>query len=167
MGQVNKIPLGFLNMLSSQTGGRNPPEYADSIVPTVEMTPFFHSPALRIVFNNIAVGTGLVNTFHSIPVPENKAWFVYGWAFDRLQALGTDEFQVAFGIGGMTTPGFMALHTSPIVGPGLAIGDRQSYAALSESVIPLTSGMSVQLRFLHVAGTQAAQFQALVAQFDA
>lgn len=72
--QANRIPSGFLDLIGAETGGKNPPIYADFVQPSVELLELYAAQTLANVNETIAhtaAGTPL-----TITVTEGETWLL-------------------------------------------------------------------------------------------
>ena len=141
MGQINKIPLGYLNMLGSQTGGKNPFFAAEQVNPTVEMSPFYHAQAMSVstdVLVGVAVGDQVIRT-----VPDNEAWMLYGWGFSYIALSAGNKQYFRLDLSRLprssttTLNHFLAILRHENV---LAVGDLTGSSIYFDNPIPLTAG---------------------------
>lgn len=145
MGQVNKIPLGYLNMLQSQTGGRNPANTSDVVSPTVEMSEFYHAQNLSNEWVQL-VHVG-VNVSSTIQVPADEAWFL--WAIHVSQPHQTSAVDFVWGevglnllpkSGNIQIMGLFSFKIGPTSGTA---GGRMEASVTFGQRIPLVSGVQL------------------------
>ena len=92
MGQINRIPIGYLDLLGTETGGKNPAAAPELISPTLSMNELYASQTLagkNFALNSVAVGN---NNF--ITVPNDEAWILYGLGANTISPLAGDEDQI-------------------------------------------------------------------------
>ena len=118
MGDVNRIPRGFLDLIGAQTQGKNPPVFSDGLSPIVDMTPLYLAQTL---------GTHKETLLHSnnaeqlaVVVPSDEVWWLLSVATTSLSTVAGSFEQWAFIIkdviretGGATH--LPAIHVSPLV----------------------------------------------------
>jgi len=78
MGQVNRIPNGFLDLLGVQSLGRNPPLFSDAVSPTVDLTEYYSAQTLSSHtedFTHTAADQQVV-----VFVPEGETWLLRGFS---------------------------------------------------------------------------------------
>ena len=97
MGQVNRIPNGFLDLLGVESLGRNPPAFADAIQPMVNLTEFYAAQTLSSHeedFNHTAAGDQVI-----VRVPSEETWFLRSVSVRADGLASTSEIEVwEFGI---------------------------------------------------------------------
>ena len=74
MGQVNRIPNGFLDLLGVESLGRNPPQFLDVITPIVDLTEFYAGQTLsshEVDFSHSSPGDQTI-----VRVPEGETWLL-------------------------------------------------------------------------------------------
>ena len=82
MGDVNRIPRGFLDLVGAQTQGKNPPVFSDGLSPIVDMTPLYLAQTLgthKEIFAHTVAGQQIATV-----VPSDEIWL--------LLSLGTSAF---------------------------------------------------------------------------
>lgn len=82
MGQVNRIPSGFLDLLGAQSQGKTPPLYADVLGPVVDMGELYRGNALSMVVETLA-HTTFGNT-QDFTVPAGETWLLRAVSSDEL-----------------------------------------------------------------------------------
>lgn len=87
MGQVNRIPSGFLDLLGVESLGRNPPLFSDAISPVVNLTEFYAGQTLSAHSVPFAHSTEDAQTV--VFVPEGETWFLRGVSALSQAAPGT------------------------------------------------------------------------------
>lgn len=90
MGQVNRIPNGFLDLLGVESLGRNPPAFADQIIPITDLTEFYAAQTLSahtVDFNHTAFQNQQLVT-----VPSEETWFLRAVSVDG-SLPGTANFE--------------------------------------------------------------------------
>lgn len=164
MGQINKIPLGFLNMLGSQTGGKNPFNVNEVVAPTVEMIPFYHAQAMQIMSTNFTPAGNLDS--QTIVVPNDESWFVYVINNSELTTLGNDSIRWQIGItapksGNTNIP----IHTDPVsLGGGAAVTQIAS-AVRFNPPLPLVAGTIIRQTVVDLVGARNMFLQVYAAVF--
>ena len=168
MGQINKIPLGYLNMLGSQTGGKNPFFAAEQVNPTVEMAPFYHGSAMA-VSTDVLVSTAPGDEVTRF-VPANEAWFLYsiGASGSVLGSSAVRDLQVNLQhlprSSSPTLPGQIATLTSSTAS---AAGDVIAASQLFPVPIPLIAGTSIQTIINRRSGATTMTISYVYAKFTA
>ena len=146
MGSINKIPLGFLSMIQSQTGGKNPSQSADFVSPVIDMSEFYHAQNLSNEWVQL-VHVG-VNVSSTIEVPSDEAWFL--WAIGVVQPHQTSAVDFVWGSVGLNRLPKSGL-IQPVelftfkIGPtsGAANGRMEQGVTFGQR-IPLVSGTQIQ-----------------------
>ena len=87
MGDVNRIPRGFLDLIGAQTQGKNPPVFSDGLSPIIDMTPLYLAETL---------GAHKLNFSHTVSaqqaavvIPTGEVWL--------LLSVGTQAFATTVG----------------------------------------------------------------------
>ena len=166
MGAINKIPLGLLNMLGSQTGGKNPFDLAEIVRPTVDLTSFYHAQALKTSAVSLvytAVGDNV-----QMEVPAGEAWFVYTIGVSVTSVTGADR--AAFGVYLRDLPKSGVAAT--LIFNTRELNDVVAGDILSDSVrfpvpLPLTAGMELSLLTHSLTNSRTVFMTALYATFQA
>lgn len=92
MGQINRIPNGFLDLLGTETGGKNPSQAPEVVAPVLTMNELYSSQTLEsknFGINSLAAGN---NNF--IIVPDSETWILYAVACNTIAPLVGDADQV-------------------------------------------------------------------------
>lgn len=169
MGQINKIPLGYLDMLRSQTGGKNPFFASETVNPVVDMTPFYH--ALEMDGSSVTLAYTGVGDSVDITVPSDEAWFVYTWGFSAQASANTDRVHWLVNV--LRLPG-----GSAVIGPLIASTIQSSSAPDNQTgfmvgsvqfpvPIPLTAGAIIRSTVAGQTGSSTATISVLAAKFKA
>ena len=87
MGEVNRIPRGFLDLIGAQTQGKNPPVFSDGLSPIIDMTPLYLAQTLGAHKLNFAHTVNAAQA--SVTVPSDEVWL--------LLSLGTQAFASTVG----------------------------------------------------------------------
>ena len=75
MGRINTNPLGLLDLLQSKTDGVNPSDLAESVAPTLDMTPFYISEKMGHAFS--VVSTATIGNQSEISVPAGEVFSLF------------------------------------------------------------------------------------------
>lgn len=169
MAQVNRIPLGFLDLIGAQTGGRNPPETTDFLSTTVDLTELYLGQTLSgldFLLNHNAVADN-----HLFTVPSGEAWMIRAVSVNAtLGSIALTE-RWAFGIQNLTREDPTMLSAAPFlwVSRELSVGIAGQVAADAQvfgQPFVLTPGASLAARlFERDAGpARDSRVQALVSR---
>jgi hypothetical protein len=167
VGQINKIPLGYLNMLGSQTGGKNPFNSLEEVLPMVDMVPFYHAQAMKCITASYTPSSLLDSQF--VRVPDDEAWMVYGVFNRELTISASDSVRWQNVIGGLPKSG---LDAYTCYCDGVLLQNTASTALLASGInfpvpIPLQAGGQVSQVFADGAGNRASTLMVLAAVFKA
>lgn len=111
MGQVNRIPRGFLDLVGAQTQGKNPPLFSDGLSPIVDITPFYLAETVGIDRLNLAhTVVGNVGTFI---IPQDETWSIIAVGSTAVVALATEFEQIQWQT--LSTPRQVPVGTVPAV----------------------------------------------------
>jgi len=165
MGQVNRIPNGFLDLLGVESLGKNPPLYSDAISPTVDLTELYSAQTLSSHtedFSHTAIDDQVV-----IFVPEGETWLLRAVGFRSGILTNTNEYEMwEFSLdslprgntGGATSePG---IWTSKRVINQLVGGARESDDFTLPAPLALTAGVALRAKLL-IRDTSGARTTAL------
>lgn len=113
MQQTNRIPGGFLDLIGAETGGKNPPRYADLLTPSVEMFELYAGQTLSGATQTVStVNPG--ETF-DLKVPQNEAWYLRSLSVDVLYSASTRNERWSFWIGSLPREAATATPAAPII----------------------------------------------------
>lgn len=151
MGQVNRIPNGFLDLLGVLSLGKNPPAFADQIAPVVDLVDFYSAQTLsghNHVLNHAAVGDNV-----EVFVPEGETWFLKGVSIQALFTATTFQEQWRFGFqnpprsstgGGTFEPNIWVSRLLTVSLTNREVGD----AFYLDNPLPLISGTVLKAKIL-------------------
>lgn len=74
MGQVNRIPNGFLDLLGVESLGRNPPLFSDAVSPIVNLNEFYSGQTLSCHEEDLIHDD--VDQQALVTVPEGETWLL-------------------------------------------------------------------------------------------
>lgn len=74
MGQVNRIPSGFLDLLGVQSLGKNPPSFNDALIPIVDLTELYLAQTLSVHTEDF-FHSAVTNQI-TVRVPEGETWIL-------------------------------------------------------------------------------------------
>jgi len=140
---INRIPLGFLGMLGSQTQGKNPFEASEVVAPTIEMTPFYHAQAIRTAF--VQLNNAAVNNAAQITVPANKAWMLYSANVRAVAAANNDFIDVHLETNKLNGGGIAYLKKF-VKTTGLTAADRMIATTDFTNLFPVLAGTELIFR---------------------
>lgn len=89
MGQINRIPNGFLDLLGTETGGRNPSSSPELVSPTLRMNELYSSQTLSVV--NWATNSTNVGDSNSITIGNDETWILYSASMNTNSPLAGDR----------------------------------------------------------------------------
>lgn len=143
MGQINRIPVGYLDLVGTETGGKNPSNAPEVVSPTISMDQFYAAQTLRsqnFATNNTAVGN---NNF--IEVPAGESWIVYSVSADVIQPTSTDLDSVVVALRSLPRADSAAATASiaNFLLDGIAGGDHPVDTTRFPVPFILTSGIEV------------------------
>ena len=154
MSQVNRIPIGYLDLVGNETQGKNPFESLESLRPTVSMDQFYLGQTLGNVnatFTNSGIG---VVSFTD--VPSDELWILLSVSLTETQDAGQlTQFEVNI----QRTPrqdnvalgGFAGIFVSRVMTVATT-GDIAAEAFLLPQPMVLTPGTRIVYRILQWAG---------------
>jgi len=156
MGQINKIPLGYLNMLGAQTGGKNPFNASEILAPTQEMTPFYHAQNMRTIQ---ASGVAVQGGSRTVTVPADEVWFIYHIQNFWTTAIAADEirFQNAISFPNSPSTGHTIHATDDPLSATAAAASMVGDGVLFPQPLPVTQGTTITqiYRYVNGAGNNA------------
>jgi hypothetical protein len=167
MGQINRIPLGYLGMLGTKTGGKNPFVSAEQVNPVVEMTPFYHAQGLSIETGSLTFVNVL--EFVDLTVPSDEAWFVYAVSVQSGFTLVGDRLGVIFSL--FSTPAGPP-NNSMVIGQSGLLELVGAIGTVGEAVqfpnpLPIVGGSKLRCTVTDSNVGKTLLFSALVAKFKA
>lgn len=165
MGAINKIPLGLLNMLGSQTGGKNPFDLAEVVRPTVDLTPFYHAQAFKTTAVSLAYAA--VGDNVQMEVPAGESWFLYSIGVTILSVAGADRASFGVYLRDLPKSGTDATliwNTRELA--DVVAGDLLSDSVRLPVVLPLTAGMELSLQLHSLTNARTVFMTALYATFQ-
>lgn len=74
MGEINRIARGFLDLVRSQTGGRAPNEYTETLVPVLNFENFYLSE--RIDGAELTAANTADGAIRDLAVPDDQLWLL-------------------------------------------------------------------------------------------
>lgn len=77
MSRINRVPIGLQSFLDSQNAGDNPSELARTVIPIIDLQPFYEARNWEVL-TAIASGLTTQQEINAITVPEGEIWFVKG-----------------------------------------------------------------------------------------
>ena len=170
MSRINRIPLGYLDLVGTETGGKTPSDASEEVSPVVEMEEFYSAITLsseQFSFNNNVVGD-----FGQSDVPDGEIWKVYSIGVNELRATALDMSDIAVFFGRLTrsdSAGNFAL----MFDTGKLINDfatgRASASILLPRPVHLASGSRVLAQVQDRTGTaplRVTDISLLVAKFE-
>jgi len=89
MSGINRIPVGYLDLVGTQTGGKTPSQANEIVAPVVEMLGFYGqqaAAALAITMNHAAVPSQFTTE-----VPSDECWHLLSCAVRENQPAGTER----------------------------------------------------------------------------
>lgn len=92
MGQVNRIPRGFLDLVGAQTQGKNPPLFSDGLSPVVDMTALYLAETTGVANTNFA--HTVVGNVGTITIPQDETWSVIAVGSQSVVALASEFEQI-------------------------------------------------------------------------
>ena len=149
MGQVNRYPPGFLDLIGAQQQGKTPPDSSEVLVPTVEMLEFYAAYALSGI--RLDATAGAPATF-VLSVPDDEAWLLRGVGVRVTLPLATDFEQWSMQLGllprfssaGLATESSARIWTSRLLQNQAAAQDATD-GELFDSPVLLVPGTNVTL----------------------
>lgn len=154
MGQVNRIPNGFLDLLGVQSLGRNPPLFSDAISPTVDLTEFYSGQTLSSHTEDLSHTAE--DDQAVVFVPEGETWLLRSVSFQSAILGATAQYeQWQFTVdnlprkatGGATSEAGVWTSKTPI--NKLIIGARDADSFYLGCPLALTSGVVLKARLMH------------------
>lgn len=122
MGQINRIPRGYLDLVGTETGGKNPSDSSETVSPIVDMSELYSSQALRSI--NFAINSLVVGSSSNILVPSEETWLLYSAGMHVTSPLLGDQDNVALFAGqlprGGPAAGFALLWRAELLSIGVA-----------------------------------------------
>lgn len=122
MGQINRIPRGYLDLVGTETGGKNPGDASEVVNPTIEMRELYASQTLKSI--NFAINSLVVGSSSTISVPPEDSWILYSAGMHVNAPLLADQDNVALFAGqlprGGPAAGFALLWRAEMLSIGVA-----------------------------------------------
>lgn len=170
MGQINRIPIGYLDMLGSQTGGKNPFDAADVVNPVIAMQPFYHAQGMSIESAPAFVVNALLD-FAQLEVPQNEVWFVYNVSCQAAFTTAAGAVELVYSL--FSTPAGVP-NNSMVIGDTGLLNATLAVAVIGNAIqfptpLPLVAGSRLRATVGDFTGTAVTTitFAALVAKFSA
>ena len=154
MGRINRAPLGLLDLLQSKTDGVNPSQLAESVAPTLEMSPFYLSDKLGHAFSTVS--TSVIGNTADIDVSEGQIFALFAmdvnFIGNVIGAFASFEVEIQ-GIPTAFSPlsGFGVFSTDVMDAP--LVGDRATRAVVFDRTIFMPPGSKLQTTVLTRSGT--------------
>lgn len=166
MSQINRIPLGYLNMLQAQTGGKTPFETFDQVMPAIGMDEFYLAQGLSIESDNFTAIAN--NQLFSIAVPAGEVWLVRHISVQQTAILAADQAQWQVGLRQLPKSAISAivLETSPILNATTALELLQFGVPIQQPFF-LQAGSEIFVVVQNVVNFRNTFILALVAKFSA
>jgi hypothetical protein len=92
MSGINRNPLGLLDFLQTQSGGRNPDFLQESVRPTIDIEQFYWSDRMFGAREPISMASGQLEF---IEVPEGEVWKILTMGF-TVNVVATARFKATF-----------------------------------------------------------------------
>lgn len=96
MGKINRIPKGLLDLLSSKSDGRNPQELADSVAPTIDLSPFYLNEKIGHAFGTFVAGN--VGDSGTIEIPSGEIWLLFAVDIEWTSAVANKTLDLTFNV---------------------------------------------------------------------
>lgn len=74
MGQVNRIPKGFLDLIGAQQQGKNPPIFSDAVAPIIDLTSLYLGQTLGV--HQTSFSTTVPGNGNLVSVPQDETWLL-------------------------------------------------------------------------------------------
>jgi hypothetical protein len=104
MAGINRNPIGLLDFLQTQSGGRNPDFLQESVRPTIDVEPFYTPDRLRAAVESFSMTTGQIEF---IAVPEGEVWKILTFGFVTTTTVSSGaDIAVQYGIERIPGQGF-------------------------------------------------------------
>jgi len=155
MGQVNRIPSGFLDLLGVESLGRNPPLFSDAISPIADLTEFYAGQTLSIHTEDFVTSAAQQQVV--VRVPSEETWFLRGVSVQCTTLLPTTMWEqwsfVCQDLARNSTGGATAEHTlavSPLLlNQGGATGVQPQWGFyFPQPGLAFTSGSIIKARII-------------------
>jgi len=145
MGNVNRIPRGFLDLIGAQTQGKNPPVFSDGLSPVVDMTPLYLAQTLGT--HKVQVSHTAASQQVSITVPSDEVWLLLSLGTNALAATIGEFEQWIFIINDVIRESGVAtnlpqIHVTPLA-QNLAINQLLSTGVTLARTIVVQGGMEL------------------------
>ena len=150
MGQVNRIPRGFLDLIGAQTQGKNPPIFSDGLSPIIDMTPLYLAQTLGTHKENLA--HTIAGEQIAVTVPNDEVWLLLSLGTSSLAStLGELEQWSFFLIDVIRESGAATnlpqIHVTPVTGISV-INQLMNTAVTLPSTIVIQGGMQLVAKLL-------------------
>jgi len=163
---INRIPIGYLDLVGTQTGGKNPSQANEIVAPVVDMELFYAAQALADHHENFAHNA--IADVLKFEIPSNEAWAVYTISFFETAPATTDKTVAALGVHHLQRGGPTAQLFSGTLTPITAGGTDIVTNRLDVPIIFLPGTEFVLQIFDRVgAGARTLQCDMLIAKFAA
>ena len=145
MGDVNRIPRGFLDLIGGQTQGKNPPVFSDGLSPIIDMTPLYLAQTLGTHKENFThTGTG---DQVAVTVPSDEVWLLLSLGTLAFASVADEFEQWAFIINDVIretglAPNLPQIHVTPITQNAIANQLLATGVTLARTIV-LQGGMQL------------------------
>lgn len=144
MSQINRIPIGYLDLLGTETGGRNPSEGVEAVSPILVMNELYLAQTLNN--KNFATNSTAVGNNNFFEVPADETWLLYSISADVIQPLVGDFDQVTIALRSLPRSGPSASGTATIAALNMetkAAGSQPRDAVFLPNPFVLSHGVEV------------------------
>ena len=127
MAGINRLPLGYLDLVGTETGGKNPSQADENVSPVILMNELYGSQTLKpesFATNSTNVGD---NNFTTVPADET--WILYSISFDVISPLAGDQDTVGLFIDRLPRSAIPGATALLFVGDLLAVSNNDTPAA--------------------------------------
>lgn len=148
MGNVNRVPLGLLSLLDTQTQGQTPSNLQETIQATLNLEDFWLSNkgVDQQFANRVLAAVGQQTTASDLTVPEGELWLVSSISADFIN-LDAQQIRGSCGYRISPTAEYTALATTGLAGASAAANQLSTAALWLNRRMFARSGTSFQARF--------------------
>ena len=89
MGAINRLPRGYLGLLSAKTMGNTPDRLSDELRSIIDLTEFYRADVPPAVEFTTQAGVTAAGSVAAVDVPDGELWFIYAISSQGTLAVGT------------------------------------------------------------------------------
>ena len=93
MGGINRAPIGLLDLLLTQAGGRNPDQLIESVRPTLDIEKFYYPDRMNAFNETFSLSQGQLDF---VAVPDDQSWLLLGVGSEVDLVTNTEDAQLSY-----------------------------------------------------------------------